>query len=72
LINEFKKKIINESNNISWKRKLKCSNISHNGVQTSFRHLHVDDEFNDFKRNMDEFFLKIQLVLLKFETQKKL
>jgi hypothetical protein len=52
------KKFINKSNNISWKRRLKCSNIIHNNVQTSFGHFHVDDEFNDFKKNMDEFFLK--------------
>jgi len=58
LINESIKYFIKKSNNISWKKRLKCSNIIHNGVQTSFKHFHADDEFNDLKKNMDEFFFK--------------
>jgi hypothetical protein len=50
LINESQNNFINKSNNISWKRKLKCSNIILNGVQTTFKHFHVDDEFNDLKK----------------------
>jgi hypothetical protein len=56
LINESKNYFINKSNNISWKRKLKCSNIISNGVQTSFKHFHVDNEFNDLKKTWMNFF----------------